>query len=59
MNKSSFHNSEGLWYFIFKHKLFESCHDEDLCLSFLKFKFVLLKKRLNMNPRGLKTKQQK
>lgn len=55
MNKTSFHNLKRLWYFIFKHKLFESCHYEDLCLSFLKFKFVILEKRLNMNPKGLKT----
>lgn len=55
MNKSSLHNLKRLCYFIFKHKLFESCLCEDLCLSFLKFKFVILEKRLNMNPKDLKT----
>lgn len=55
MNKPSFHNLKRLWYFIFKHKLSESCHYEALWLSFLTFKFVILEKRLNMNPKGLKT----
>lgn len=41
MNKSSFHNFKRRWYFIFKHKLFEYCHYEDLRLTFLKFKYVI------------------
>lgn len=58
MNKSSFHNSDSGILFLNISCL--SPATMKICASsFLKFKFVLLEKRLNMNPKGLKTKQQK